>query len=583
MTAFLLSGPFAGDALAQETGVPKDQGDRTSGLPHASRSPVMGANGMAATSHPLATQVALDVLKAGGTAVDAAIAANAAIGLMEPTGNGIGGDLFALVWDPRSQRLHGLNASGRAPMGQSREQLLAANGGRALLPPHGWLPVTIPGAVDGWFTLHGRFGRLPMAQLLAPAIRYAEEGHPVAQDIARQWAIGVERFRRSAAEGMLQESANMERVFAPGGRAPREGEMFRNPDLARTLRAIATGGRDAFYRGELARAMDGYFRRIGAPHRLADLEAHRSEWVEPLWADYRGHRLWQIPPPGQGITGLMMLNILEGYDLKAMGRRSPDFWHLFIEAKKLAFAERAAWIGDVPGLPVETLLSKDFAARQRARIRMDRAALAVDSAIPPAPSTIYLTVADRDGMMVSLIQSNYRGMGSGLVPDDGRGGTLGFMLQDRGQQFNLAPGHPNSYAPDKRPFHTIIPAFVTKDGKPWLSFGVMGGDTQPQGHALILINMIDFGMNVQEAGDAARITHQGSTEPDGTPPMRDGGEIIVESGVPAAVVEELRRRGHRVGRPAGVHGGYQAIWRDPATGVYWGASEFRKDGQAAGF
>ena len=580
MTALALA---AGAARAQTPGLPKDQGDRYSGLPHARRSPVMGANGMAATSHPLATQVALDVLKAGGSAVDAAIAANAALGLMEPTGNGIGGDLFALVWDPATRRLHALNASGRAPMGQTRAALLAANGGRAQLPPHGWLPVTIPGAVDGWFTLHGRFGRRTMAQNLAPAIRYAEDGHPVAQYIAGQWASSVERFRQSARDGLLQESANMERVFAPGGRPPREGALFRNPDLARTYRAIAAGGRDAFYKGELARAMDGYFRRIGAPHRLADFEAHRSEWVEPVSIDYRGHRLWQIPPPGQGITALMMLAILEGYDLKSMGRGSADFWHLFIEAKKLAFAERAASIGDVPGLPVETMLSKAFAARQRARIAMDRAAVAVDSAIPPGPSTIYLTVADKDGMMVSLIQSNYRGMGSGLVPDDGRGATLGFMFQDRGQQFNLSAGHPNSYAPGKRPFHTIIPAFVTKDGQPWLSFGVMGGDTQPQGHALILINMVDFGMNVQEAGDAARITHQGSTEPDGTPPMADGGRIIVESGVPAAVVSELVRRGHRLGRPAGVHGGYQAIWRDPSTGIYWGASDFRKDGQAAGW
>ena len=584
MTAALLLA--AGHAAAQSSAAPparKDQGDRASGAAHATRSPALGVNGMAATSHPLATGIALDVLKAGGSAVDAAIAANAALGLMEPTGNGIGGDLFAIVWDPRTAKLHGLNASGRAPLGQSLDQLRAANKGAALLPPHGWMPVTVPGAVDGWFELHARFGRRTMAQNLEPAIAYAERGFPVTQYIGESIERSVVRFEAQAKAGVLQEAANMARVYAPGGTAPGEGALFRNPDLARSYRALAAGGRDAFYKGDLARAMDGYFRRIGAPHRLADFAAHKSEWIDPVSVNYRGYDVYELPPPGQGIAALQMLNMLEPHDLKAMGRASPDFWHLMVEAKKLAFADRAAFYADVPDVRVTGLLAKDYAAERARLIDMTRAARRVDAGAPRQGDTIYLTTADKDGMMVSLIQSNYRGMGSGLVPDDGRGGTLGFMFQDRGQQFSLQPGQPNSYAPGKRPFHTIIPAFVMKDGKPWMSFGLMGGGMQPQGHVQVLVNMIDFGMNVQEAGDAARFHHDGSTEPDGTPPMADGGVVELESGVPATVADDLRRRGHQVVYTTGPFGGHQAIMRDPATGIYWGASEFRKDGHAAGY
>jgi gamma-glutamyltranspeptidase / glutathione hydrolase len=595
-----------GAAYAAEPTI-KDQGDRYSGAAQATRSAVLGANGMAATSQPLATQVALDVLKAGGSAVDAAIAANAMLGLVEPTGNGIGGDLFAIVWDPKTKKLHGLNASGRAPLGQTLAQLRAAARkvpkaatatdpdapGRGepeaplTLPPHGWLPVTVPGAVDGWFELHQRFGKLGMDRVLAPAIGYAEGGFPVTELIAFYWDRNTKGFERSAAGGMLQEAANMRSVYLPGGRAPREGEIFKNPDLARTLRTLATGGRDAFYRGELADHMDRYFRRIGAPHRKRDLAAHKSEWVEPVSVNYRGYDVWELPPNSQGIAALQMLNILEGYDLKAMGRGSPDFWHVFVEAKKLAFADRAKHYADPAFVkaPVAELLSDSYAADRRKLIRMDRAARSVDAGMldKAGRDTIYLTVADRDGMMVSLIQSNYRGMGSGLVPDGPGGRTLGFMLHDRGEMFALDARHANAYAPGKRPFHTIIPAFVTKDGQPWLSFGVMGGAMQPQGHAQIVVNMVDFGMNVQAAGDAARFHHDGSTEPLATAPMTDGGKLEVESGVPAGVVAELERRGHDVDYVTGSYGGYQAIMRDPATGVYWGASEFRKDGQAAGY
>ena len=574
----------------------KDQGDRYSGAPHATRSAVLGLNGMAATSQPLATQIALDVLKQGGSAVDAAIAANAALGLMEPTGNGVGGDLFAIIWDPKTNRLHGLNASGRAPSGQSLAQLKArvakvpraADDRDGTVPDWGALSVTVPGAVDGWFEMHGKFGKLPMQRVLAPAIRYAQQGFPVSELIADGWARGTANFERLAQAGVIEEVENMRRVYMPGGAAPKEGEVFKNPDLALTLIEIAEGGRDAFYKGSLAQAMDQYFRRIGAPHRIADFAAHKSEWVDPVSVNYRGYDVWELPPNGQGVAALQMLNILEGYDLKAMGRASPDFWHVFVEAKKRAFADRARVYADpaFAKIPLAQLLSKDRAAKQRATIDMAQASktdmpgLAIEGA---GKDTIYMTVADKEGMMVSLIQSNYRGMGSGLVPDDGNGRTLGFMFQDRGAQFNLDAKHANAYAPGKRPFHTIIPAFLTKAGKPLMSFGLMGGAMQPQGHAQIVVNMIDFGMGVQAAGDAARFHHDGSTDPEGGAPMTDGGVLEIESGVPQSVAEALRTRGHTVRYTTGPFGGYQAIWRDPDTGVYWGASEMRKDGQAAGY
>ena len=574
----------------------KDQGDRYSGHPGASRSAVIAQNGMVATSHPLATQIALDVLKEGGSAVDAAIAGNAALGLLEPTGNGIGGDLFAIIWDPKTGKLHGLNASGRSPMGMTPKQFqkyvdskpLSTRDVAGTVPDWGAASVTVPGAVDGWFELHNKFGTLPIKRLLAPTIQYANVGAPVPELVAQYMKGNVAGFEALHKEGVVEEIDNMRRVFAPEGRTPKEGEVFRNPDLARTLQAVADGGRDAFYKGELAAAMDGYFKRIGAPHRAADFASHKSEWVEPVSVNYRGVDVWELPPNGQGIAALQMLNILEGYDLKAMGRGSADFWHVFVEAKKAAFADRARFYADqdFSKTPLAELLSKDRAAKQRALIDMGTAAqtdlpgLPIDGA---AKDTIYMTVADKNGMMVSLIQSNYRGMGSGLIPDDGKGGTLGFMFQDRGAQFTLDPKHANSWQPGKRPFHTIIPAFLTKDGKPLMAFGLMGGAMQPQGHAQIVVNMVDFGMTVQAAGDVARFHHDGSSDPEGGKPMTTGGVLEIESGVPASIAEELRRRGHVVKYAVGPFGGYQAIWRDPVTGVYWGASEFRKDGQAAGY
>jgi len=579
--------------LAAQT-APKDQGDRYSGAAGASRSSVIAQNGMAATSQPLATQVALDILKAGGSAVDAAIAANAALGLMEPTGNGIGGDLFAIIWDPKTQKLYGLNASGRAPMGQSLKQLQdrtkkmprSVRDSDGTIADWGSASVTIPGTVDGWFEMHGRFGKLPMRSVLAPSIRYAQQGFPVSELIAQYWKSNTAGFEALHKEGVIEEIDNMRRTYMPGGKAPAEGEIFKNPDLALTLIEIAEGGRDAFYKGSLAKAMDQYFKRIGAPHRYEDFAAHKSEWVEPVSTNYRGYDVWEIPPNGQGIAALQILNILEGYDLKSMGRGNADFWHVFIEAKKRAFADRAKYYADpaFAKIPLKELLSKERAAKQRAGIDMGKTALA-DPALPVdgGNDTIYMTVADKDGMMVSLIQSNYRGMGSGLVPDDGNGRTLGFMFQDRGAQFSLDAKHANAYAPGKRPFHTIIPAFMTKDGKPLLSFGVMGGAMQPQGHAQIVVNMVDFGMTVQAAGDVARFHHDGSTDPEGGKAMTDGGVVEIETGVSQAIADELTKRGHKVKYSVGPYGGYQAIWRDPVTGAYWGASEFRKDGQAAGY
>ena len=545
--------------------------DRVTGAAFATRSEVLATHGMVATSQPLATQIGLDVLKRGGSAVDAAIAANAALGLMEPTGNGIGGDLFAIVWDAKTKKLHGYNGSGRSPKGLTLQWF--KDQGLTRIPPYGPLPVSTPGAVDGWFALHGRFGTLPMKELLAPTITYAREGFPVTELIAYYWDRSVPRLRGES--GFLEQ-------FTVDGRAPRKGELWKNANLARTLAAIAKGGRDAFYKGDIARTIGASVQAAGGFLAYEDLAAHRGEWIEPVSTTYRGVEVWELPPNGQGIAALQMLNILEGYDLKSYGFGSAEHIHLFVEAKKLAFEDRAKYYADpdFARAPVARLISKDYAAERRKLISMDKAATSVaPGEFTTQGDTIYLTTADRHGSMVSLIQSNYRGMGSGVAPKG-----LGFILQDRGEMFVLKDGHANTYAPGKRPFHTIIPAFVTKDGKPWLSFGVMGGDTQPQGHALIVSNLVDFGMNLQEAGDAPRIQHDGSTSPEGqATPMNDGGTIELETGFDYATVRALMRKGHRVRFADGSFGGYQAIGFDAATGVYTGASEGRKDGQAAGY
>ena len=545
--------------------------DRVTGALFATRSEVIAPHAMAATSHPLATQIALETMKKGGNAIDAAIAANAALGLMEPTGNGIGGDLYAIVWDAENGKLHGLNASGRSPktltLDYFREQ------GLEKIPAYGPLPVSVPGTVDGWFELHGRFGTLPMSEILAPTITYARKGHPVHETIAHYWARSVDR---------LSKYPGFREQMTIDGRAPRIGELWRNPNLANTLERIAREGREVFYRGEIARVIGDYMQANGGFLSYEDLADHRSEWVEPVSVNYRGYDVWELPPNGQGIAALQILNILEQFDVAQMGFGSADHVHLFLEAKKLAFEDRARFYADPAYMDVSVarLLSDEYARERAALIDMDRAARAYPHGDPEVlreGDTIYLTTADANGNMVSLIQSNYRGMGSGMTPPG-----LGFVLQDRGELFSLEEGHPNAYAPGKLPFHTIIPAFITRDGEPFISFGLMGGGMQPQGHAQIVMNLVDFGMGLQEAGDAPRIHHTGSSEPTGTS-MENGGIVNLETGFDYAVIRELMARGHRIQYARGPYGGYQAIMKHPEYGTYLGASESRKDGHAAGY
>ncbi|NLV18629.1 MAG: gamma-glutamyltransferase [Bacteroidetes bacterium] len=542
--------------------------DRLTGHDFASRSEVIAMNGMACTSQPLATQAALDILKRGGNAIDAAIAANAVLGVVEPTGCGIGGDLFALIWSAEREKLYGLNASGRSPRSLKMEYF--KENGYDFIPPYGPLPVSVPGCVDGWYEMHEMFGRLPMKDILQPAINYAREGFPVTELIAFYLNAGTRR---------LMEYPNIKEVYMPEGRSPSKGEVFRNPLLASTLEKIVKGGRNEFYRGSIARTIAAFMKSQGGFLTYDDMARHHSEWVEPVRTSYRGYDIWELPPNGQGIAALQMLNILEGFDIAGMGFGSAEYIHHFTEAKKLAFEDRAKYYADplFTEVPVSQLLSKQYAAERRKLIRSDRAGRVYDAGKIEAGNTIYLTVADRQGNIVSLIQSNYRGMGSGMCPTG-----LGFILQDRGEMFSLAPGHANEYAPGKRPFHTIIPAFITKDNKPWISFGVMGGDMQPQGHAQIVINLIDFKMNLQEAGDAPRIYHSGSSEPTGQH-MTDGGLLHLESGFRTEVIQKLMSMGHTIQWNLGGYGGYQAIMRDEINKVWYGASESRKDGQAAGY
>lgn len=542
--------------------------DRITGRDFATRSEVIAQNGMAATSQPLATQVALDILKKGGNAIDAAIAANAVLGVVEPTGCGIGGDLFAIIWSAEKQKLYGLNASGRSPRSLKLDYLKGQ--GYEFIPSTGPLPVSVPGCVDGWFEMYDIFGRLPMRDILQPAINYARDGFPVTEVIAYYLDRGTQA---------LKDFPNIRETYMPNGKAPAKGEIFKNPRLANTLDKIAKGGRNEFYRGSIAKTIDAFMKSHGGFLSYDDLSRHTSEWVEPVSSSYRGYDIWELPPNGQGIATLQILNILEGFDLEKFGYGSAEYIHLFTEAKKLAFEDRAKFYADprYSSIPVTQLISKKYAAERRKLINLDKAARLYDPGKIEGGNTIYLTVADKFGNMVSLIQSNYRGMGSGMCPTG-----LGFVLQDRGEMFSLDGGHSNVYAPGKRPFHTIIPGFITKNGKPWISFGVMGGDMQPQGHTQIIINLVDFKMSLQEAGDAPRIYHTGSSEPTGEK-MTTGGVLYLESGFRWEVIQKLLSMGHRVEWNLGGYGGYQAIMWDDRNKVWYGASESRKDGQAAGY
>ncbi len=544
--------------------------DRTEGAMFATRSVVYARHGMVAAAHPIAAQIGVEILKKGGTAVDAAIATNAALGFLEPVACGPGGDLFALVWDAKTSRLYGLNASGRAPRGLRAEMVPKEPDGT--IPVHSPYAWTVPGAVDGWFELHRRFGKIAIREVLAPAARAAKEGAPVPQAIAAAWQRGAKLFA---------DKPGFAAVFLREGRAPLEGETFRNPALARTYEALGEKGRDAFYRGAIAESLLAFSRKHAGFFAPEDFANHRSEWVEPISTDYRGVTVWELPPNGQGLAALQILNMLEGFDLRSMGRDSAAFWHTLVETKKIAYEDRARYYADpaFSASPVAGLLSKDYARERAKLLDPGRALPRIDSGHPAlrAGDTTYLAVADSDGNMVSLIQSNYTGFGSGYVLEE-----WGFGIHSRGALFSLNPGAANALEPGKRPFHTIIPAFATRDGQPWLAFGVMGGDMQPQGHVQILINLLDFGMNLQEAGDAPRFYHTGSSEPTGTL-MTTGGTLALESGIAEPVRRELTRRGHRIQEMVGVFGGYQAVAWDPVRRVWAGASESRKDGCAMGY
>ena len=598
-----------------EIPVASAQIDRITGKNFATRSEVLARHGMVCTSVPAATQVGLDILKRGGSAVDAAIAANATLGLMEPVSNGVGGDLFAIVYSAKENKLYGINGSGRSPLGLSYEQMKAelAKLKRESIPPTGMLPISVPGTVDAWAELHKKFGKLKLSDDLAPAIHYAEEGFPVTELIAYYWSFGP-RIYKGLPGGFLETY-----TLDGKGRTPAKGDIFKNPALANTLRLIGEKGRDVFYKGEIADKIDAFMKANGGYLRKTDFEKHTSTWVDPVSTNYRGYDVFEMPPNGQGIATLQILNILEGFDLKAWGRNSPETLHAMIEAKKIAWADRAKFYADpaFAKIPLKGLLSKSYAAERRKLIDPNHAAKKVAPGNPadggqassltrptdfqsvasskqagslfaetgkdadlPDGDTIYMCTADDEGNMVSLIQSNYRGMGSGIVVPG-----LGFMFQDRGELFSMEPGHANVYAPGKRPFHTIIPGFVMKDGKPWEAFGVMGGGMQPQGHVQVLTNQIDFGLNVQEAGDASRWQHEGDNEPTGEKMTASGGYVEVESGVPYETVRELRKKGHDMRFDVGGYGGYQAIKVEMHDGqrVYVGASESRKDGQAAGY
>ena len=545
-------------------------GDRPAGNTRGTRSVVMARNGAIATSQPLATAAGLQVLQSGGNAIDAAVTAAAVLSVVEPTMNGAGGDLFAIVYDAKTKKVHGLNASGRAPAAATVDEFKRR--GVQRIPLRGELSVSVPGVVDGWSELLAKHGTRTMAQALEPAIKYARDGYAVSEIIADQW---------KSVESMLARDEKAAAVFLPGGKAPAPGDVFRNPALAASLELIAKGGRDAFYKGPIAKAIADDMRRRKGLITEKDLADHHADWVDPLSTTYRGYQVLELPPNTQGVAALEMLNIMEGFDLKALGHNSAAYLHTMVEAKRIAFADRGAWLGDASSTPpkaIERMLSKDYAAARRKEINADKAAadykaLTIDGRTTPdggddpigRGDTIYLTAADAEGNVISLIQSLYETFGSGIVAGD-----TGIVLHNRANLFSLTPGHPNQIAPGKRPFHTLIPAMVLKDGVPWVSFGVMGGDMQAQGHAQVLANLIDFGMNIQEAGEAPRFRHTGTG-------------LALESAFSADARSGLTTRGHRLIQSIGVWGGFQGIMIDPKTRVLMAGSDPRKDGMAAGW
>jgi gamma-glutamyltranspeptidase/glutathione hydrolase len=557
-------------------------GDRPNGASFASRSAALGLSGAAGTAHPLATLAAIETLKRGGSAVDAAVAANACLGFLEPTSAGLGGDCFAMLWDPKIAQVVGLAGSGRSPQSLTLETVRARSPA-GVIPGFGAISVSVPGALDAWWTLHQRYGKLGWKELFEPAIALCESGVPVPQIIGYYIKRNLAIFER--AESGVEETANAKRTYASNGHAPGEGDVFRNPDLARTYRLIAQGGRDAFYAGEIAHTIDAYFKRIGGWLSYEDLRRHHSEWTQPLATSYRGVEVYALAANTQGIATLQMLNIMENFDLRGMGFQSAASLHTQIEAKRLAYEDRARYYADPNFTPVPTawLNSKAYAAERAKLIRPDRILTPVyPGQAPSRGDTTYFSVADRDGMMLSMIQSNFRGMGSGLVADG-----LGFMFQDRGELFSLRDNHPNIYAPGKRPFQTIIPGFATRGGAPWMSFGVMGGDMQPQGQAQIIMNRVDYGLDIQAASDSPRWHHEGSSQSMGEdPPALDArGVLRLESGVPTVTRRALEALGWNLGASDGGFGRYECIERRKSGSdqYYAAASEMRADGVALAY
>jgi gamma-glutamyltranspeptidase / glutathione hydrolase len=547
----------------QEAAIPHGTDQWFAGVP-AGRSVVRAGQAMVATSQPLASQVGIDILKRGGNAVDAAIAVAAVLNVTEPHMTGIGGDVFVMIYAAKNKRLEGLNASGRAPRALNLDYFAARK--IAEMPLGGMEAITVPGAFDGWISLLDKYGTMKLADLMAPAIGYAENGFPVMEKTAADWEPEVPKLRRTAAAAS---------TFLIDGAAPHPGAMFTQKNLARTLRALAQGGRDAFYRGEIARAIVEYCRAHGGFLSMQDFASHKSEWVEPISTIYRGHTLFELPPNGQGLTALLLLNLLEGIDLRAMRSQPGLYYHTMIEATKIAFADRNRYIADAAfaKIPVHELLSKDYAARRRALIDPNKAIDAPASGdIRVGHDTTYFTIIDRDRNAVSFINSIFSAFGSGIVA-----GETGIMLQNRGAGFSLDATHANRLEPGKRPFHTLIPAMVFKDGDLLMSYGVMGGDVQPQGQVQVLVNLIDRGMNLQQAIDAPRVRYI------------SGRGVMMDDELTAPVIGNLIQRGHERVLPAAglthraLMGGGQAIMIDPATGALLGASDSRKDGLAIGY
>ena len=558
-----ISSAIAADGVADE--IPRLDRRR---LDHRNnnRSTVVCQRGIVCASQPLAAQAGVDILKAGGNCIDAAIGTNAMLGLTEAASNGIGGDLFVILWVEKDQQLYGLNASGRAPYDWNLKS--AESLGLKEIPRNSPLAWSVPGCVSGWGALNERFGKLKLAQCLEAAIDYATNGFPLSPIISAYYDFDA------------KASPSLARVYHPNGSIPKYGDVVRNPLLAKSYQSIADGGPDAFYQGEIAERVVSTSKALGGKMSLRDLKDHSATWVEPVSSNYRGWDVWEIPPNGQGIAALQILNLLEQFDIGSLNPNSAEHLHLFAEAKKLAFEDRAQYYADMEfaDVPMDWLISKDYAKQRVQLINRVQARERVMFGDPELDTdTIYLAAADGDGNMISFIQSNYHGYGSTICPDG-----VGFPIQSRGLAFSLDPNHRNRLEPHKRPFHTIIPAFMTRNGRPVMPFGVMGGDFQPQGHAQVVMNMIDFGMSTQQAGDQPRVSHSGSSSPWGAK-STDGGQLMFEHGIDDEVKQQLAAMGHQVKPGVGAHGGYQAIWRLDEPLRYFGGSDPRKDGAAIGY